>query len=657
MSDGLNEPQQQAVHAGGGPMLVLAGAGAGKTRVVTFRIAELMRRGTAPERILAVTFTNKAAREMQQRVAELLRKSRGRFDKDAAKPEISTFHSLCVRILRRQIARLGLPTNFTIYDRGDQEAAARAALRAINVPDATLRPGDLLSIISAWKSQSVRPADAAMRCTTDKEHLASMAYRRYQNAVRAAGAVDFDDLLLLTEELLTGHEDVRSAEAGRFDHVLVDEYQDTNGPQYRIVRALAGDHRNLCVVGDDDQSIYGWRGAEVRHILRFGADWPGATVVRLVNNYRCTGEILTAANRLIAFNKDRHAKQLVSARHAGEKPRVVQYKDDGLEATGVVEEIAATLEKDQTLQPRDFAILFRTNQQPRPFEETLRRAKLPYVLVGGMSFFDRREVRDALAFLKVLANPEDEPSLRRIINTPPRGIGQASVKSLLNVAVERGEPLWRTLQQAELVSDLGPQTNAAVANFVELIRRHVARFQKGALAHRLQELLGEIRYLDDLRRQYNDPDEFEARKQSIEQVVNSLSDYERNKRGATLRGFLDDVALADGFDSADKDKQLDRNAVALMTLHAAKGLEFPRVYLVGLEEGVLPHHRSLGDDEANIAEERRLCYVGMTRAQDQLTLTLPLARLKWGQAASHDSQPLSLRNHRAGRSSQRPPRP
>ncbi len=336
MPHDLNPAQRAAVGTLQGPLLVLAGAGTGKTRVVTYRIAELIRSGVAPERILAVTFTNKAAAEMQSRSAALLGKRR------PTKPEISTFHSLCVRVLRRHARRLGYPEKFAIYDRGDQEGVARQALREIQVPDAVLRTGDLLAIISRWKCQSVRPEAAAGLAATDKEHLAAMAYRRYQAALKAAGAVDFDDLLLCTEDLFERFAEVRRAEAGRFSHLLIDEYQDTNGSQYRIVRALAAGHRNLCVVGDDDQSIYGWRGADVSHILRFQQDWPEAKIVRLEDNYRSTDAILTLANRLIAFNSQRHGKVLRAARPGGEKPKILQCPDETAEAQTVVNDIRAT---------------------------------------------------------------------------------------------------------------------------------------------------------------------------------------------------------------------------------------------------------------------------------------------------------------------------
>ena len=619
----LNPAQREAVSTLAGPLLVLAGAGTGKTRVVTFRIAELIKHGTPPERILAVTFTNKAAGEMQQRAAELLGKRR----KGQQKPEISTFHALCVRILRRHITRLGYPAQFAIYDRGDQESLARAALREIRVPGEVLRPSDLINIISRWKTASVRPPEAAGLAATDKEHLAAMAYRRYQRALKLAGAVDFDDLLLLTEELFGGHPDVLAAEAGRFRHLLIDEYQDTNGAQYRIVKGLAAPHRNLCVVGDDDQSIYGWRGAEVTHILRFQRDWPEAKIVRLEENYRSRGAILAVANRLIAFNRDRHDKVLRAFREPGEPPRILQFPDETTEANQVIEEIRSQIFR-RIAEPRDFAILFRTNEQPRAFEQELRRAKLPYTLIGGMSFYDRKEVRDIVAYLKVLVHPRDEVSLLRVINTPPRGIGAKAVETLLARAVSLGRPLWEVLPEAAALGLPEPAVKG-VAAFRRLIEGCQERLSSRPAVDVVGEMIHGIGYQAEINRQYKEPADQLARWNSVEEVVNALGGYQRRAEEPSLAGFLEDIALVGRDDQQDKESQLARNAVVLMTLHSAKGLEFPQVYLVGMEEGILPHHRSIGDDRA-IDEERRLCYVGLTRAQDTLTLSLALNRVKWG---------------------------
>lgn len=627
MARDLNPAQHEAVHTLKGPLLVLAGAGTGKTRVVTYRIANLIRNRVPPDRILAVTFTNKAAAEMQQRAAALLGK------RLPQKPEISTFHSLCVRILRRQIERLGYPKSFAIYDRSDQETLARAALREIKVSNETLRPGDLLFHISRWKSQSVRPHEAASRAQTDKEHLAATAYRRYQKALMAAGAVDFDDLLLCTEELFQKFPDVRRAEAARFSHLLIDEYQDTNASQYRIVKALAAGHRNLCVVGDDDQSIYGWRGAEVTHILQFKHDWPEAKVVRLEENYRSTEEILELANRLIVFNRNRHDKVLRAGRKGGEKPSIVQAQDENDEAKRVVEDLQSRL-RQPGAQPRDFAILFRTNEQPRPFEIELRKAKLPYVLIGGQSFYDRKEVRDITAYLKVLVNPRDEVSLLRIINTPARGIGQSSVTAVINAAVQSGKSVWDLLPPAGEIAGVTPAAAQAMGRFAEQLKSYQAQLPDGSPLAVVSQLIHAIGYRDEIARISKEPAEELSRWASVEEVINALAAFEKRNQNADLRDFLDEMTLSGRDDQRDKESQLARNAIALMTLHASKGLEFPQVYLVGMEEGLLPHHRSIAADENAIDEERRLCYVGITRAQDRLTMSLPLSRMKWGKPRS-----------------------
>ena len=620
----LNPAQREVVNTMAGPLLVLAGAGTGKTQTVTARIANLIRHRVAPQRILAVTFTNKAAGEMQQRAMAMLGKQL------KEKPEISTFHSLCVRILRRHIGHLGYPAAFAIYDRGDQEGVARGALREIRIAEAVLRPGDLLYFIGRWKTASVTPEQASSTAQSDKEHLAAAAYRRYQNTLKVSGAVDFDDLLLLTEELFHRFSKVRQEEAARFDHLLIDEYQDTNGSQYRIVKALAAGHRNLCVVGDDDQAIYGWRGAEVTHILRFSRDWPDVKTVRLETNYRSTHQILAWANRLIAFNKLRHAKVL-RATLGGPEPRILQFQDETTEAKSVVAEIAARIHTRQAAA-KDFAILFRTNEQPRAFEMELRKAKVPYVLLGGQSFYDRKEVRDVLAYLKLLASPLDEIALLRIINTPARGIGQQTVTRLTEQAIAQGQPIWNQIAPALRIPNVPPAAARAIAQFVEMIQSYRQRMEQGRLVETARDLIGTIGYREELARLYPDPDDRDTRWEAVEEVVNAMSIYcQRNSR-AELSGFLQETVLTGREDDGDKDEKLERNAVALMTLHAAKGLEFPEVYLVGMEEELLPHKRSVAMEGAAIDEERRLCYVGITRAKRRLTLSLSLSRLKWGRA-------------------------
>ncbi len=618
----LNAAQLEAVNVLSGPLLVLAGAGTGKTRVVTCRIARLIRRRVRPDRILAVTFTNKAADEMHERALELI----GR--RMTCRPEISTFHSLCVRILRRHAKRLGYPARFAIYDRGDQESLARTVLRELKTPEAALRPRDLLYLVERWKTAAVSPHQAADRASTEREYLAAAGYRRYQQALRTAGAMDFNDLLMLTEQLFAQFPQVGKQEAARFDHLLVDEYQDTNPIQYRIVKTLAAQHRNLCVVGDDDQSIYAFRGAEVGHILHFQHDWPDARVIRLETNYRSTQNILDWANRLIGFNRQRYEKTL-HAMCSGEPPRVQQLPDEQAEAQAVVADIAARLRLPGR-SPRDFAILCRTNEQPRVFEQELRLAGVPYVLLGSMSFYDRREIRDLLAYLKLLVKPDDDVALLRVINTPPRGLGHTTVRRLSDEALQAGKPLWDLLARAGRRDDLPAAARSGAQRLSRLVRELKRALRTRPLAEVVHHLVERIGYRDEIARLYSDPNEQQARWAAVENLVNAVSEYAQREKKPTLDGFLQEVALAGTEDSRQRERRSDRDAVSLMTLHAAKGLEFPEVYLVGMEEGLLPHKRAVEQGQGAVEEERRLCYVGVTRAQHRLTLTMALARLKWG---------------------------
>lgn len=637
---GLNGPQAEAVSTLRGPLLVLAGAGTGKTRVVTFRIANLIRNGIEPDRILAVTFTNKAAGEMQERVGELIRprragpkgrvlKKSGRGD-DSPKPTISTFHSQCVRILRQHARALGYPKKFSIYDRSDQESLARTVLRELKLPGTALKPTDMLAIISGWKNESVLPDRASYLAGTDREHFAAAAYRRYQNAMKLQGAMDFDDLLLQTEQLFEQHPEIRDEEASKYDHVLVDEYQDTNGSQYRITRHLTEKHRNLCVVGDDDQSIYAWRGADVTHILNFHHDWPDAKVVYLENNYRSTAAILEMANRLIAYNTVRHDKCLIASRPTGKRPRIEQYKDEITESKSVVAQISQLIDNEH-VQPRDIAILFRTNEQPRLFETELRKAKVPYVMLGSQSFFDRKEIRDLIAYLKWIEQPADEVSLLRVINTPPRGLGSKTVKTLVGRAVERGVPVWEVMQDASAITDLPPVARKGISQLTEVAANVRQRAENESLTDAMRTLLDQTAYSDEIARNYEKTEEREARMDSIEEMVNAIGAYQDGASKPDITGFLSEIALAGREMGNEKDKLAQQNAVWLLTMHAAKGLEFPHVFMVGLEDGILPHSRSVKSGEENdIAEERRLCYVGITRAQEILTLSLALTRRKWG---------------------------
>jgi DNA helicase-2/ATP-dependent DNA helicase PcrA len=636
---GLNPAQQEAVHAPPGPLLVLAGAGTGKTRVVIARIGHLVWRGAKPSRILAVTFTNKAAREMLARAQKGLKKG------SEEKPEISTIHSLCVRILRRHAARLGYPDRFAIIDRGEQEAAARAVLKELRIADTVLRPADLLDRVSRWKSRAVRAdvaLDAVPADADDTWTLAAAGYRRYQNGLKAAGAVDFDDLLLLVDELFTHHDDVRRAEAGRFDHVLIDEYQDTSGIQERILSALARDHRSICVVGDDDQSIYAWRGAEISHILDFAKRWPGARIVRLEENYRSTPEIIRAANMLIERNARRHGKTLVSHAPAGVPPGIIQAQDEVDESRRVVADLESLL-RERLVVPAEAVILVRTGEQTRTFEQELRRRQIPYELVGSRSFFDRREVKDVMSFLRVLVDPDDDLALSRIANVPPRGLAGSTVQQARADAATAGHSLWRELLSRRESARLSPAARAGVEAVARLVALResappaVAGQSRGAAV--LRTLLDAVGYRAFLEKEYeDDPAEAETRWACVEEVAAALDEHERARPGqqdlaGIIRGFLDDFVLqVEDQEDRFQDDKPKQDVIRLMTLHAAKGLEFDCVWMVGLEEGILPHHRSLADGLQAIDEERRLCYVGVTRAKRRLMLSMCLTRTKWGKS-------------------------
>jgi ATP-dependent DNA helicase UvrD/PcrA len=654
---GLNPSQRDAVTTLSGPLLVLAGAGTGKTRVITYRIAELIRHGVDPSRILSVTFTNKAAREMQQRTMELLGKRRqvhfsgpglgkrgqvhfsgeSAFRKRRVNPKngpvpfVSTFHSFCVRLLRQEITALGYPANFVIYDRGDQESAARTALRDVRVTDKAMQPGDLLNVISRWKMAGVGPDRAAGFAENDRDFLASVAFRRYQQNLKTCGAVDFDDLLLLANRLLADFPDVRRRHQARFDHVQIDEYQDTNGVQFQLVQSLVEPHGNLCVVGDDDQSIYAWRGASVEHILRFESHFPGTKVVRLQDNYRCTDRILDLANRLVRHNRDRHDKVLVSHKPSHAEVRFLEFPDEQAEAENVVREIKYHITQ-QNVPAADFAVLFRTNEQPRLFEAEFRRAGMRYVLLGSQSFFDRKEVRDILAYLKAIALPHDEISLLRIINTPARGISKPTVEKLLERAVRQKQRLWDALPDAVAAGDVASKAATAVEQFRDLLNDFRRRFEQSPrrLDECIRELIDDVGYSAEIQKQYKQPEQQLARMAILDQFVDSASLYLERAGNPSLTGFLDEVSLVGRDEQSDKDDRLQEQAVKLMTLHSAKGLEFPRVYLVGLEEGLLPHRRSVEGTDNDIAEERRLLYVGITRAMDELTITRAASRMKWG---------------------------
>ncbi len=616
----LNSEQRAAVLHTEGPLLVLAGAGSGKTRVITVRIAHLVSKGVHPERILAVTFTNKAAREMRERLAALIGKEA------AALPFVGTFHSFCVEVLREHGALVGLARSFVISDGSDQLALLRGVLRSLAVEGATLQPGDLQARISLLKNRLIGAEAFLAKAGDEQDELVGRAFTRYEEELARARSVDFDDLLLRTVQLLKRKDGPLSALRERFRYVLVDEYQDTNAPQYEIVRAIAGGHRNLCVVGDDDQSIYGWRGADVTRILNFEQDFPGAKVVRLETNYRSTEPILRAANKVIAHNTDRHPKELRSARGPGEPLQLVLAENDSEEADHVARDILALVGR-RAARFGEFAVLFRTGPQARAYEEQFRARAIPYVLVGGRSFFDRKEVRDVIAYLKLLVQPDDELAFARAVGAPPRGIGAKSLERVLAHAAKQSLSLAQAFEEADAIEGVGAAAAGAGRDFCRLLtslRADQAGLTLVALVERTLEAVG---YRAEVERLYPDPLERTRRWAAVEELLELARKMGGRKKTAALADFLRALTLEEE-DDGELAEEGERLRVTLMTLHSAKGLEFPRVYLVGLEEGILPHRRSVA--EGNVEEERRLMYVGITRAQRNLTLCYTKARSRFG---------------------------
>jgi DNA helicase-2/ATP-dependent DNA helicase PcrA len=625
--DSLNPPQREAVLYGDGPLLVLAGAGSGKTRVLTYRVAHLIsERGVRPEQILAVTFTNKAAREMRERLEHLL-------DGDIGGLTVGTFHSTCARWLRREAPKLGLPSSFAIYDDADQIALCRRALGELEISEHLLTPSALRAYIERRRNQAEpldrhEPYEGPMRM----EALLRGA-QRYELLLQRAGALDFGSLLTAMLRLLTENQQVRDAYRARFRYVLVDEYQDINRAQYLLVNAIAAGSGNLNVVGDDDQSIYAFRGATVRAILDFGRDHADAHVIRLEQNYRSTGNILAAASAVIRRNADRHGKTLWTENGPGEPVTVATLPDDRTEARYVASDIERQLANGRA--PSEIAVFYRTNAQSRLLEEELLFRRIRYVLIGGTRFYDRKEVKDVLAYLRLLVNPADDVSLTRVINVPTRGIGAASVAVLTEAAQRRGHPISAVLDG--LADDPGlPLANASrgrIVDFWKMIARVRALVDDRTMAEILELLLVETGLLERLRGEGTQ--ESEARADNLEELIGAareLDAMDGAPRGTSaIEAFLERAALVSDLDAADG----DRGVVSLMTLHNSKGLEFPSVYLVGMEEGVFPHARAL--DEGGLEEERRLCYVGMTRARERLVLTRARHRILFG--ASQQNPP------------------
>ncbi len=684
----LNPEQQAAALATEGPVLVLAGAGSGKTRTLVYRIAHLIRKGVDPRRILAVTFTNRAAGEMRERVASVV-------GKDAKGVTLSTFHSLGARILRDYGTRLGLPEKFSIYDTGDQTSLAKRILTeevhvAATAGDDKYDVKRVLHQISQWKNRLTTPLEARREVAEgitrgnradDYAVLAADVYPRYEEALRAAGACDFDDLLLLPVQLLREDADTREALWRRWHYLMVDEYQDTNGAQLEMARLLAGPRKNLCVVGDDDQSIYAWRGADARNILDFEGHYPGAQVVILEENYRSTQRILDAANAVILNNSARKQKRLRTANGPGPKLDYWEFRDDPETAKSAEEQEAEMVAREigvrrfhEKLQWGDFAVLYRTNLQARPLEEALRAANVPYRVIGGTSYFERTEVMNAIAYLRVMVNPRDEVALRRILNYPARGIGRTTQLRLLEDARQRGDSLWDALRRAAGGEGVTRPQAEALLHFVELVEEArtellatEAALAAGSTGERTlekwaRELVQRLRLEEAIRAEYrsSSPEAkhksekaAEIRVENLRDFVSSvgkfevrvwagqpLPDEELEWAPPTLSDFLERVQLTDEADDSRNEKEEeDPHRVTLLTLHSAKGLEFMHVFMVGLEEEILPHARSIAgisDEGATadpIAEERRLFYVGITRARHRLTLSGCATRRQRGEAA------------------------
>jgi DNA helicase-2/ATP-dependent DNA helicase PcrA len=623
--EGLNTDQHRAVVTTEGPLLVLAGAGTGKTRVITIRTAHLMNEGIAPENILLVTFTNKAAREMRERLRKLC-------GEKAKEVTCGTFHSFCIRLIREHHEKLGLPESFGICDSSDQLNAIKAQLRELRIAETSVNPRAAQSRISLYKNSMILPEDAFKEAEDDYDIMIARCYEKYQEYLRRSRVVDFDDFLLYTHALLRDNKDVRLKLEKQFKYVMIDEYQDTNTPQYEIIHAIVKNHRNICVVGDDDQSIYGWRGADIQKILGFEKDFPGAGKVYLGTNYRSTQEIIDAANMVIKNNSARHEKELRSAYGSGESVSILRVEDETHEASHICGDIRHQIGLEQA-HYRDFAILCRTAQQPRTFETELRSANIPYKLVGGQSFFDRKEVRDILSYLRVIDNPADETSFLRIVNTPPRGIGKGTIDKILAKATEEGKGAYAVFKESHAANELAAAASKGFSRLSDALRAAYISVQASEdLVATLRKLISDIDYQQEVARCYPDPDTAQVRWAGVDEILNFAENYQRKNGTADLNGFLQEMML----DESDNDDD-DSNVVTLMTLHAAKGLEFRNVYLVGLEEGLLPHKRSAID--GNIEEERRLMYVGVTRAQRLLLMTFCTARAKFGKLqACHPSR-------------------
>ena len=617
--ESLNPVQQEAVYHTEGPLLILAGAGSGKTRVLTHRIAYLIDECQVnPWNILAITFTNKAAGEMRERVDQIV-------DFGAEDIWVSTFHSTCVRILRRYIDRLGYDRSFTIYDGDDQKTVIKEVCKKLNIDTKIYKERTLLSAISSAKDEMIGPKEYLLRSEGDyaRQRIAQV-YEEYQKRLRSNNALDFDDLLFKTVELFKTDAEVLNYYQDRFKYIMVDEYQDTNTVQFQFVSLLAAKYRNLCVVGDDDQSIYKFRGANIHNILDFEKTFPDAKVIKLEQNYRSTKTILDAANGVIHHNQGRKDKTLWTDNEQGVPIALNQYQTEYEEAMGIVKDIAAKTERHEA-EYKDFAVLYRTNAQSRVLEEKFVTRNIPYRVVGGVNFYQRKEIKDILAYLKIINNGQDDVAVRRVVNVPKRGIGATTVTKAAEYADQWGISLYEAFKQVDGIPGLG-RAAAKINGFVNLIQVFRTKAEYMSLAELYDEVLEDTGYLKEL--QAEQTDEATTRIENLDELRNKIVAYEEETEQPSLNELLEQIALVADVDNMDDSD----NKVILMTLHSAKGLEFPYVYLCGMEDGLFPSYMTIAnDDPMEIEEERRLCYVGITRAMKKLTLSYAMCRMIHGQ--------------------------
>lgn len=616
--DTLNPAQREAVEKTEGPVLILAGAGSGKTRVLTTRIGHLIEdKGVQPANILAITFTNKAANEMRERVEETL-------ESDASDMWISTFHSCCVRILRKDINRIGYNRSFVIYDSADQVTLVKDCLKELNLNDKVFEPKMIISTISGAKDKLYDPKQfKAMHMNDNRMSKIADVYALYQDRLKRNSALDFDDLIFKTVELLKSDKEVLDYYRNRFKYIMVDEYQDTSKAQYELIKILAKEHQNICVVGDDDQSIYGWRGADIRNILEFEKDYDDVHVVKLEQNYRSTQIILDAANTVISNNIERKRKRLWSEKKDGELIKI-QVAQDEIEESDFVADMIAKISREQNRSYKDFAVLYRANAQSRSVEDALNRSQIPYNIYGGTKFYERKEIKDLIAYLRVIQNPQDDISIKRIINVPRRGIGLRTIEKIEDRASLKQESIYSVLIDIETNSEISTKARNSISEFVDnvigTLRTMREVYPVSKLIEKVIESIDYYGYIDELYK--GDKEEAEERKDNVKEFISVAMEFEQNSEEKDLETFLTGVALTS---ESSEEEEIDK--VSLMTIHTSKGLEFPVVFIVGMEDGLFPIARAVRSmSDSEIEEERRLCYVGITRAKEILYLTLTQKR-------------------------------